>query len=149
MVVFQFSTGRRKRKPQPNNKAIFAHRTSRKEKEEGPIGLIKGKKPSSLQEWRVAIALDALKLEYRYQVSLAGGRRVRGGQVIDFLVYGAVNPTPVFVQGRYWHTGSRALEDSLKQDQAKRIFHTEPVLLWEEDLETIPEAYKTVKEALL
>lgn len=148
-MVYQFPVENTASK-KPDAKTLTAHRyPTTGDKEEGPIGLIKGRRPGSLQEWRVAIALDRLKLEYRYQVSISGGQRVRGGQVIDFLVYVGAGAVPVFVQGRYWHTGKHSLEDNLKQDQAKRIFRREPVLLWEEKLGSIEEAVKAVKEALL
>ncbi len=79
------------------------------------MGLIQGKKPGSMYEWRLARALETNGYEYDYQVSVAGGRAMRGGQVIDFLVHTVPMFTPLFADGEYWHTGQLAREDSYKR----------------------------------
>jgi hypothetical protein len=79
------------------------------------VGAIQGKKVGSLYEWRLAKALDAAGLSYQYQVSVYGGRSVRGGQVLDFLVDTVPLPTPVFADGEHWHQGTLAREDSYKR----------------------------------
>lgn len=74
----------------------------------------------SVNEENVYIALTQLKLDFSYQYPLDGGRRVRGGQVIDFVIWQPPRPIALYVQGSYWHSGSKAMEDHLKQARAKR-----------------------------
>lgn len=71
------------------------------EKEE--LGLIYGKKAASSWEWMVAKSLWKFGWEFEYQVGVAGGRMLRGGQVIDFLVNTHPLPTPLYIQGDFWH----------------------------------------------
>ena len=73
--VFQFKT-KRTAKIKVERKV----ESTLKEPEE-EIGLIQGQMAGSSLEWRVALALDTLKLNYSYQVPIAGGRLFRGGQV--------------------------------------------------------------------
>lgn len=145
--VFQFKTKR--------NAKIKVERkkdeSTLKEPEE-EIGLIHGQIPGSSLEWRVALALDTLKLNYSYQVPLAGGRLFRGGQVLDFLVYTVPLPTPLFVQGDYWHGGTRSAESKYKVDEVKRImgsYCADPVEIWEHEALTKEQALDTVRRKLL
>lgn len=121
------------------------------EKEEAPQP-IQGMMPGSVQEWRVARALDRLKLEYEYQKGIGGGRRVRGGQVIDFWVFTAPYPTPVFIQGTYWHNRQTEMEDILKQERVQRIYKGQVMpnlVLKEEDLSSMEAAYRVVRRRLI
>jgi len=105
----------------------------------------------SIIEWRVYLALERLRLKYIYQYSIAGGHRLAGGQVIDFFVYTHPLPTPVYVQGDYWHGGNRSYETALKVAMANRLFRGRamPVVeLWEHELSTDDAAYLVVKERL-
>ena len=116
------------------------------------VGLIQGRVPMSIIEWRVSLALNRLHLGYIYQYSIAGGsRHLSGGQVIDFFVYTHPLPTPVYVQGGYWHGGAKSYESQLKVAMANKLFkgRAMPVVqLWEKDLSTDDAAFLTVKEAL-
>jgi len=116
-------------------------------KQEEVIGLVQGMTPGSKNEWYVALALDKLKIDYIYQYMLSGGRGVRGGQVIDFVVY---NPaaTPVYVQGEYWHNQKTESEDILKQADAENYFKTPPILLWGDETDTKEKAYQIVMEKI-
>ena len=113
--------------------------------------LIQGVQPDSINEINVANALSKLGFTYEFQkvLGLAG---VRGSQVIDFLVYTVPKPTPLFVHGRYWHTGARATEDQLKmaelESQTHRFWDT-PVIIWEEDCETIDDAVTALRKVLM
>ena len=78
------------------------------------VGLINGQVPGSIYEWRVAVALWKYKWNFAYQVQYFGGRRLPGGQVIDFLVFTLPKPTPVYVQGEHWHGGIREENDIIK-----------------------------------
>lgn len=110
---------------------------------EDTIGIVQGQMPDSRNEWFVALALDKLGIEYYFQVSLNGGTSIRGGQVIDFVVF-RPNPTPVFIQGEYWHNQAQQNEDILKQRAAEETYKTKPIILMGEETDTKDKAYKTV-----
>ena len=64
---------------------------------------VQGQMPDSKEEYWCALALYRLKLRFDFQKHVMGGRSGRGGQVIDFWVYTAPKPTPIYIQGDYWH----------------------------------------------
>ena len=66
-------------------------------------GMINGMQAGSSYEWNIARALWRLGWTFEYQVSLFGGRNVRGGVVLDFLVSTRPAPTAISVKGEYWH----------------------------------------------
>lgn len=147
MSVFKFSTARSaKLDVKRSNPRV------RMTENEPPIGNVQGRKPQSVQEWRVALALWKLKLNFEYQFSIAGGTTTLGGQVVDFWVYTAPLPTPVYVQGEYWHRAQKHLSDLLKQQQVISIFKGQilpPIELEENELDSAQEAYETVRRRLL
>ncbi len=114
---------------------------------EQAIGIVQGYVPGSKNEWYVAVSLDRLGIGYSYQVSIDGGRNIRGGQVIDFVVYNP-RPIPVFVQGEYWHNEQKQNEDILKQVAAENQFGIKPILLMGEETDTMAKAYQVVKEKI-
>src|SRR4030043_1414668 len=85
---------------------------------EEAIGLIQGMVPDSVEEWRVANSLTKFGWEYIYQASVMGGRSLRGGQVIDFLVETVPKQTALYVQGEYWHGSKQESKDKLLQAYA-------------------------------
>ena len=109
--------------------------------------LVAGQQAGSVNEYNVAQALDRLKLDYSYQYSLDGGRFVRGGQVIDFLIWMPPRPMAVYVQS-YWHLGQRGLEDELKQAAAER-HGFEVVEVWDYETMTPEDALAAVKRKIL
>jgi hypothetical protein len=112
---------------------------------------IQGQSVGSILELNVAIALDKLGFDYEYQY-VFGLLGVRGSQVIDFLVYTLPKPTPLFIHGRYWHTGKLAAEDELKMAELTsrtRNHWAEPVIIWEEDCETEEDALTAVRRELI
>lgn len=124
----------------------------KEEKSEDEIGLIQGQIPGSRIEWYVALALNKLGLQYIYQYSIGGGRLFRGGQVIDFFVFTVPLPTPLFVQGDYWHRGTRAAATILNLERAKNLLKgqaADPVEIWEHEALDEGMAYQTVKRKLL
>lgn len=145
--VFQFGKNRRGKKlnikPRPkmdSGKEI-----------EPPLTEIQGIMPDSRPEWRVAMALNKMRIEYDYQYSLGGGKRYAGGQVIDFMVYTAPLPTPIYVQGDYWHRGAKSTSDSYKQAQVIRIFHGQvnlPLLIWEHEIPNVDAAFALLRRKL-
>jgi hypothetical protein len=108
--------------------------------------LVQGELPRSREEWRVAMALDKLGLEYRYQVPLAGGTRVRGGMVLDFLVDLPPEQIPMPVHGEYWHRGAE--EERLYLAALEHIYKREPVVLWAEELKSVAMAVATIRREL-
>lgn len=113
--------------------------------------LIQGIKPDSINEVYVAMALDRLGFVYEYQ-KWFGLPGIRGSQVIDFLVYTVPLPTPLFVHGRYWHTGTMAAEDELKMAELESLtrgYWAEPVIIWEEDCESVDDAVAAVRKELM
>src|SRR3989304_9837777 len=72
-------------------------------------------KDATSYEYNVAWALDKVELAYMFQFIFFGGKAVRGGMVVDFLVLTDPLSTPVWVNGGFWHKGKRAAEDSYQQ----------------------------------
>jgi len=110
--------------------------------------LIQGKQAGSVEEWRVSIALEKLKLPYVYQLPLFGGFRLRGGMVVDFVVQTPF-AVPVEVFGEYWHRGELKSKDNLRLIILRAYFHREPVVLWGSELQTQEAADQAVRRALL
>lgn len=109
---------------------------------------IQGKTPDSKEEVWVAQALDRLKLSYIFQFEIFGGTRVRGGILIDFLVF-APFATPVEVLGEYWHTGELGADDKFRQAIIEQEFHQKVVNLWTQDLLDPETTYSIVRNELM
>ena len=121
--------------------------------EKTEIQRVQGIMPDSKEEYWVALALYKLKIDFVFQYQLFGGRKYKGGQVIDFWIYTQPLPTPLFVQGWYFHysTAERAaqsrlnlmyLESSLKGRAMK------PVEILDIEIPTPDDAYMVVKRKL-
>lgn len=109
---------------------------------------VQGKKATDL-EWRVALALDKLKLPYMFQFQLFGGRTKRGGVILDFLVLTAPLSTPLEVMGGYWHRSKKSADDRLKEAILRNYgSFAEVVYVWEGELQTIADAHRAVKREL-
>ena len=109
---------------------------------EDDVGLIQGKSASDI-EYRVAISLDKFKWEYTFQAGIMGGRQMRGGQVIDFIVETKPLPTPLYIFGEYYHGGKQEERDKLMMELLSSAFHgtfTQPEALWGDQLETQEES---------
>lgn len=119
-------------------------------KEEEPvINLVQGIMPDSKNEYFVALALDKLNLEYRFQVPL-GQIGIRGSQVIDFIVYSGGGALAIFVQGEYWHDKKSESEDTLKHAAAERYYGRGNVIdLMGEETDTVDKAYQAVRSKVL
>lgn len=100
--------------------------------------LIHGVKVGSKEEFYVGTALDILGYRYGYQVPVNFGRKRRGGQVLDFLVYTAVRHTVVDVLGRFWHTGKH--EDSLSMERVVKQHNWSYVAAWTDKVPSIAAA---------
>lgn len=88
--------------------------------EQGPF-FIRGQKAESKDEYWVSLALEKIEEAtgwgWEYQVPVYGGR-MRGGNVIDFLVYTPGRWTMLEPMGRYWHTGAN--EDRSQMEKVAR-----------------------------
>lgn len=109
---------------------------------------IQGQSVGSVNEYNVGIALSQSRLDYDYQYPIDGGRAVRGGQVIDFLVWIEPRPVALYVQGERWHKGAFDLEATIKRVAAERRGF-EVVEIWEHECETPEDALRVVKERIL
>ena len=100
-------------------------------------------------EWRVALALEKLKIPYKYQFELMGGRAVRGGIVLDFLALTDPLSTPIDVRGEYWHQPRQRIDDDLRLELAMSGGnYAEPVILYGGELQSVEQAFATVKREL-
>jgi hypothetical protein len=115
------------------------------------VGPIQGQKPGSIYEWRLAQALLKAGFAFDYQVAIYGGRQMRGGQVVDFLVHTVPLPTPVFADGEHWHEGSYTSEDRYKRAYLNASMGTawNPwVSFFGPELHSVEAAYRAVRRAL-
>jgi hypothetical protein len=79
------------------------------------MGLIQGRTPKSHNEWFTWLALNSLGHKAIYQYAVYGNRGVKGEAYIDFLVVTTVPlPTPLEVNGVYWHSGQLGARDRLR-----------------------------------
>ena len=117
------------------------------DKERGVEYTVEGKKATSY-EWNVAQALEKIGLEYIFQMSYFGGRNLRGGIVLDFLVFTKPLPTPLWVHGEYWHMGKQRTIDQMQRATMFLFMAGEAamgVVLWGEDVKTEDLALSAVK----
>ncbi len=135
--------------PPTRRKIVLPAVSSWKYDQPAPLGYltVHGTHASS-NEYYTAQALDRVELPYVFQVSYLGGRRLSGGMVLDFLVLTDPLPTPLWVNGDYWHKGpqvvidfyQRALLDMLLGGQMAQA-----VVLWGGDTDTPEHALASVK----
>jgi hypothetical protein len=111
------------------------------------LGPIQGRQAGSREEWRLAMALNERRIPFRYQVSVYGGRRVRGGQVIDFVVF-MPYAQPVQVYGAYYHRNYQSGEEAFAVRRIEQLYHRPVVIIWDYELESIEEARQAVRRKL-
>lgn len=116
--LFQFSENRRPRKPKQRSARVL----KLSDETDKPPFFIRGQKAGSKDEYWVSLALDKIQEQtgwnWDYQVPVNGGRNVRGGNVIDFLIYTPGKYTMLDPKGRYWHTGIH--EDQYEMQRVAR-----------------------------
>lgn len=103
-------------------------------------------------EYFVSQALDEIGLEYAFQLSIDGGKQRKFGIVLDFLVDTKPLPTPVWVHGEHWHTGSQRQEDLRAQqtvDDAMRGEVARPLEIWGNQSNSKEMALQALKDANL
>lgn len=109
--------------------------------------------PDSKEEYWVALALYRLHLDFIFQYQLFGGRKYKGGQVVDFWVLTVPLPTPIFVQGWYFHYSTAEKEAVSKLNlmylEARlRGKAMKPVEIIDIEIPTPEDAYMVVKRKL-
>ncbi len=111
------------------------------------IGLILGHKPGSKEEWRVYQALLANNWEGKilYQQPLQGGR-VRGGFIVDFILRGVPRPTPLFVNGDYFHQDTEEVILQIMATRNRGLL--DPVIIWDYEIPTQEEADNVVSQRI-
>jgi len=147
--VFQF--GKQKAKTTKPKAVKTAYETKLPAQVETP-GIVQGRQAGSLPEWYVALALDKVGLGYSYQYDIEGGNQLRGGQILDFLVYTAPLPTPVMIQGEYWHGGTISATTQFNVEKINRYFKGKAqrcLEIWDYEALDREQALKTVKSKLL
>lgn len=105
-------------------------------------GIIKGQSARSLLEWWIWQALMGLNWpseQVGYQVSYFGGQRLRGGQILDFLVRTVPLAQPIYANGAYYHGGARRIQEDIYAqhtlyDRMKGSIRR-PLIIWDN---TIP-----------
>jgi hypothetical protein len=110
---------------------------------------VQGIMPDSKEEYWCALALYKLKLDFVFQKHVMGGRSGRGGQVVDFWVYTAPLPTPIYIQGDYWHyANGRGYQSQLNIAKLKAYYGAsiaEPVEILTSTTPTPEAMYLVVK----
>lgn len=114
---------------------------------------VQGIMPDSKEEYWVALALWKLKIDFIFQYQLFGGRRYKGGQVVDFWVLTHPLPTPIFVQGWYFHYGTaeRAAQSRMNLMYIESRLNgkaRKPVEVLDLEIPTPDDAYFVVKRKL-
>ncbi len=113
---------------------------------------VKGVMPDSKEEFWCALALYRLKLDFEFQKHVMGGRSGRGGQVVDFWVHTAPLPTPIYIQGDYWHyAAGRSYQSQLNIAKLKSYYGSkiaEPVEILTSTTPTPDAMYRVVKKEL-
>jgi hypothetical protein len=109
------------------------------------------KQPGSKEEYRVYQALTYFKIPFYYQYSIEGGRSVAGGQIIDFYCITPPKNTLIYVQGTYWHSGTKGMERQLNIAEASAYFNGEVnvVELWDYEVSTVDDTIAKVKERVI
>ena len=106
---------------------------------------------ASKNELYVSQALETLDLEYQFQVSIAGGRAMSFGIVLDFMVFTVPMPTPLWVHGEYFHMGARRQKD-LRQQATVLEYHdgnlNEAVEIWGDQSDNKERALASVRRKL-
>jgi len=114
---------------------------------------VQGIMPDSKEEYWVALALWKLHIDFVFQYQLFGGRKYKGGQVVDFWVYTMPLPTPVLVQGWYFHysTAEKTSQTKLNLMYLESKLNgkaMKPVEIIDTEIPTPDDAYIVVKRKL-
>ncbi len=119
--LFKLSENKRPRRPKQDRSARVKEIPNY---EDRPPFFIRGIKAGSKEEYWCSLALDLIEKQtgwgWDYQVPVNGGRTVRGGNVIDFLIYTPGRWTMLDPKGRYWHTGIHEDQNQMQNVARKK-----------------------------
>lgn len=89
-----------------------------------PPYFIRGQSAGSKEEYWCSLALERIEEAtgwgWEYQVPVYGGRNVRGGNVVDFLIHTPGRKTILDPKGRYWHTGKHEDQQQMRNVARKK-----------------------------
>ena len=94
---------------------------------------------ASLNEYNVALALQNMELQFMFQVQMFGGKSLRGGQVLDFLVWDPF-PIPLQVFGNYYHTAQLGANDNYNLALLRNHYGVDVEIIWGTESETPEDA---------
>lgn len=109
-------------------------------------------KKATSNEYFVSKAFDENDLDYIFQMSIAGGRGMAFGMVLDFLVYTTPLPTPVWVHGAYWHGGAQREKDIRSMEVVQSYgqgAYAQGVEIWGDESDTLEKARLAVRLKIL
>ena len=108
---------------------------------EKKVGLINGRTPQSLEEWRVAVALWKYRHEFHYQFQVFNIAGAKGTYFVDFLITTTTpESTPLEVFGKYWHEGQLGSEDRYRLVMIESELGAPVKVIWGKDLQTQEDA---------
>lgn len=115
-----------------------------------PPFFIRGQQADSKEEYWCSLALDKIQQTtgwgWDYQVPVYGGRQIRGGNVVDFLIYTPGSWTALDPKGRYWHTGVNEDQNQMREVCRKKGWR---LIEWfTDETRTKEEVYKFLKRQL-
>lgn len=113
---------------------------------------VQGIMPDSKEEWWCALALYKLHIDFVFQKNVMGGRTGRGGQVVDFWAFTVPKPTPIYIQGDFWHyAAGRSYQSQLNIAKLKSYYGAsiaEPVEILTSTTPTPEAMYQVVRREL-
>jgi len=83
---------------------------------------------ANIPEYKITIAIETLGYEYWFQHWLWGGSTLRGGVIVDWVVF-TPTPTPLEYDGLHWHTGAASEEDNLQRIRVAQYFKVPEVIV--------------------
>ena len=103
------------------------------------------KRAGSLNEYNLALALEAEEIQFLFQFQIHGGHRSLGGIAVDFVVW-IPFIVPLEVIGKYWHQNST--RERFRSSLITSYFGREPIEFTEEETENVTNARSAVKNKL-
>lgn len=118
----EFKLSENKRPPRPKIERVKPAKIE--DAADQPPYFIRGIEAGSKEEYWVSLALEKIQeitgWGWDYQVPVFGGRQIRGGNIVDFLVYTPGPWTAIEPKGRYWHTGRNEDQNEMREACQKK-----------------------------
>ena len=118
--------------------------------EPNEVGLVQGQTPGSVEEWRVAVALWEMGLDFDYQYIIGEGRPsgARGIFKLDFLIYANPSPVGLEVQSVRWHSAQFSPDELFRLIYIENELKIKILYLWEDQLGSQEEATEAARDLL-